>query len=112
MKRATDTELRCNPRIAYDRMLPPGVYSLSISYHFFIIQIPLNRSTAVSEKISFLGSAKKRWQTDKFFCNFWLCVGSCELQMCLAVWADYSLSSDFKSIEEFVLLTLPEKTPL
>ena len=41
------------PRIAYDRMLPPGVYSLSISYLFFIIQNPFNQSTAVSEKISF-----------------------------------------------------------
>jgi len=29
---------------------------------------------------------KKRWQTDKLFCNFWLRVGLCELQMCLAVW--------------------------
>jgi hypothetical protein len=53
LKRATDAELRCNPRIAYDRMLPPGVYSLSISYLFFITQNPFNRSTAVSEKISF-----------------------------------------------------------
>jgi len=34
LKRASDAELRCNPRIAYDRMLPPGVYSLSISYLF------------------------------------------------------------------------------
>jgi len=34
-------------------MLPPGVYSLSISYLFFIIQNPFNQSTAVSEKISF-----------------------------------------------------------
>ena len=32
---------------------------------------------------------KKRWQTDKLFCNFCLCVGLCELQMCLAVWAGY-----------------------
>ena len=27
LKRATDAELRCIPRIAYDRMLPPGVDS-------------------------------------------------------------------------------------
>ena len=85
LKRATDAELRCTPRIAYDRMLPPGVYSLSISYLFFIIQNPFNQSTAVSEKISFSGSAKKRWQTDKLYCNFWSCVGLCELQLCLAV---------------------------
>jgi hypothetical protein len=32
-----------------------------------------------------LGSAKKRWQTDELFCNFWMSNGSCELQMCLAV---------------------------
>ena len=31
--------------------------------------------------------AKKQWQTDKLFCDFRLCVGLCELQMCLAVWA-------------------------
>ena len=35
LKRATDAELRCIPRIAYDRMLPPGVCSLSISYLFY-----------------------------------------------------------------------------
>jgi hypothetical protein len=33
----------------------------------------------------------KKAVADKLFCNFWLRGGLCELQMCLAVWAGYSL---------------------
>jgi hypothetical protein len=53
LKRATDAELRCSPRIAYDRMLPPGVHSLHIHYQIVTVFKSLNRSTAVPEKISF-----------------------------------------------------------
>lgn len=42
---------------------------------------------------------KKRWQADKLFCDFWLCVGLCELQMCLAVSIGY-LYLSIKSLKD------------
>ena len=42
LKRATNAELRCSPRIAYDRMLPPGisvfyVYNKLFRHNFILI---------------------------------------------------------------------------
>jgi len=67
-------------------MLYAGLYLLSVYYQLITVINQLNRSTAVSEKLVFRVGKKKRWQTDKLYCNFWMRVGSCELQLCLAVW--------------------------
>jgi hypothetical protein len=42
LKRATDAELRCNTRIAYDRMLPTGRSCYLSVYQYFLITFCCN----------------------------------------------------------------------
>ena len=58
LKRATDAELCCTPRIAYDRMLPPGVYQLSISYLFSQSKIRSIEALLFPKKLVFRGGKK------------------------------------------------------
>lgn len=42
LKRATDAETRCNPRIAYDRMLQAGRFSVHYVICLFLLYCPLS----------------------------------------------------------------------
>jgi len=69
-------------------VLAAGVHSLSVNYQPYTIVISSIEVLLFPKKLVFRGG-KKRRQTDKLFCNFWLRDGSYELQMCLAVCAGY-----------------------
>jgi len=67
-------------------LLAAGVHSLTIYYQSFTIINRLDRSTAVLEKNSFRVGKKSDGKQTSSIAIFGWSVGSCELQLCLAVW--------------------------
>jgi len=62
-------------------VLYAGLYSLSVNYQDFTITNPLNRSTAIREKISFYGRQKSGGRETSSFVIFG-CVAACANYKC------------------------------
>ncbi|MCB0536788.1 MAG: hypothetical protein KDE33_04595 [Bacteroidetes bacterium] len=85
-ERATNLEIYHTACHYLYKMLAAGVHLLAIEYQSFTIISHLNRSTDVLEKNSFRAGKKSDGKQTSSIAIFGWSVGSCELQLCLAVW--------------------------